>query len=170
MQKMLWNWYTLDACFLSSSWHITSHSMFAGSCVAIVALVCMLELLRRMSKRYDRYLLRECQTRRQASVSAAGPSTSARKGNVKNGVSLVAKSLLGNSSKPMVFRPTALQQMVRALLHTLLFALAYIIMLLAMYYNGYIIICIYIGAFIGFFLFGWETLEWPREDAVVCCG
>lgn len=167
---MLWNWYTLDACFLSSSWRITSHGMFAGSCVAIVALVCMLELLRRIGKRYDHYLLRECQTRRQASVSADGPSTSARTGNVKNGVTSAAMSLLGNSSKPVAFRPTALQQMVRALLHTLQFALAYIIMLLAMYYNGYVIFCIYIGAFIGFFLFGWETLGGPREDAAVCCG
>lgn len=29
---------------------------------------------------------------------------------------------------------------------------------LAMYYNGYIIICIFIGAYIGSFIFQWETL------------
>jgi len=29
---------------------------------------------------------------------------------------------------------------------------------LAMYYNGYIIICIFIGAYIGAFIFQWETL------------
>lgn len=27
-----------------------------------------------------------------------------------------------------------------------------------MYYNGYIIICIFIGAYIGFFIFGWEAV------------
>lgn len=27
-----------------------------------------------------------------------------------------------------------------------------------MYYNGYIIICIFIGAFLGGFVFQWETL------------
>jgi len=27
-----------------------------------------------------------------------------------------------------------------------------------MYYNGYIIICIFIGAFLGAFIFQWETL------------
>lgn len=27
-----------------------------------------------------------------------------------------------------------------------------------MYYNGYIIICIFIGAFLGAFVFQWETL------------
>jgi hypothetical protein len=30
---------------------------------------------------------------------------------------------------------------------------------LAMYYNGYIIICIFIGAFLGSFLFQWEQLN-----------
>lgn len=29
---------------------------------------------------------------------------------------------------------------------------------LAMYYNGYFIICIFIGAFIGSFIFQWEKL------------
>lgn len=28
-----------------------------------------------------------------------------------------------------------------------------------MYYNGYIIICIFIGAFLGAFVFQWETLS-----------
>ena len=56
------------------------------------------------------------------------------------------------------FRPTVAQQAVRALLHTLHFALAYWIMLMAMYYNGFIIICIIIGAFVGSFVFQWERI------------
>jgi copper transporter 1 len=55
-------------------------------------------------------------------------------------------------------KPTLPQQMVRALLHCLQSAVAYFIMLLAMYYNGYIIICIFIGAYLGFFIFGWEKI------------
>ena len=168
---MLWNWYTLDACFLTSSWHITSHGMFAGSCIAIIALVCTLEFLHRMGRRYDRYLLREHQMHQQA-APVSSSSKSSRNENAKSSVSLMTKPELGNSSKPMTFRPNALQQMVRTLLHVLQFALAYVIMLLAMYYNGYVIICIFIGAFVGFFLFEWEriTLEGTRDDAVVCCG
>ena len=30
---------------------------------------------------------------------------------------------------------------------------------LAMYYNGYFIICIFIGVYIGGFIFQWETLS-----------
>jgi len=52
------------------------------------------------------------------------------------------------------------------------FAVAYFIMLLAMYYNGYIIICIFIGAWIGAFGFSWETIEMngPQEETTICCG
>ena len=48
---------------------------------------------------------------------------------------------------------------------------------LAMYFNGYVIICIFIGAYFGFFVFQWETLivsSVPNsptpESATLCCG
>jgi copper transporter 1 len=55
-------------------------------------------------------------------------------------------------------RPSILQQIFRAILHAIQFGIAYIVMLLAMYYNGYFIICIFLGAFVGSFIFNWETL------------
>lgn len=46
-----------------------------------------------------------------------------------------------------------------------------------MYFNGYIIFCIFIGAYLGFFVFQWEALiesSPPNspgpEQATVCCG
>lgn len=56
------------------------------------------------------------------------------------------------------FRPTFVQQTIRTLLHMATFAVAYVIMLLAMYYNEYIIICIFIGAFLDAFAFTWESV------------
>jgi copper transporter 1 len=56
------------------------------------------------------------------------------------------------------FRPNLFQQAIRALLHMMQFAVAYFIMLLAMYYNGYIIISIIIGAFLGSFVLSWEPI------------
>ena len=53
--------------------------------------------------------------------------------------------------------PSAAEQLVRAGLYTAQFSVAYVIMLLAMYYNGYIILCIFGGAFIGFFVFAWDV-------------
>jgi copper transporter 1 len=146
---MLWNWYTIDACFLARSWRITSKGAFAGSCIGVILLVVVLEALRRSAVEYDGYLIRK-NAERQASVPR---SDSASDGSTNKGASAVAK--------PVAFtpaRPNIVEQAIRALLHMLQFAVAYFIMLLAMYYNGYIIICIFIGAFLGFFIFGWRTL------------
>jgi solute carrier family 31 (copper transporter), member 1 len=57
------------------------------------------------------------------------------------------------------FRPDILQQVIRALFHMVQFAVAYFIMLLAMSYNGYIMISIIIGAFLGSFVFSWEPIS-----------
>lgn len=39
-----------------------------------------------------------------------------------------------------------------------------------MYYNGYIIICIFIGAFLGAFVFQWETLGLYVPPQTFTCG
>ncbi|KAK7963393.1 Ctr copper transporter family-domain-containing protein [Apiospora saccharicola] len=147
---MLWNWNTVDTCFISSTWHITSSGMFAGSCIGVVLLVMSLELLRRAVKEYDRFLVRQHGARGQAAAVNAKTLSSGPDSGPARGPSAADTSLQ--------FRPTVLQQAVRALLHTLQFAVAYFVMLLAMYYNGYIIICILIGAYIGSFIFQWEML------------
>jgi copper transporter 1 len=59
------------------------------------------------------------------------------------------------------------------------FAVAYLIMLLAMYYNGYLIISIFAGSYIGAFIFSWESISVANpvsggtgtvEETTYCCG
>jgi hypothetical protein len=101
---MLWNWYTVDSCFIASSWHITSKGMFAGSCIGVILLVMALEFLRRSVKEYDRYLIRTHM------VAHADKAT-------------------GSPVPVAGFRPNVFQQAVRAFLHMVQFAVAYFIML-----------------------------------------
>ena len=61
------------------------------------------------------------------------------------------------------YRPSAVEQIIRAFMHMLQFAVAYFIMLLAMYFNGYIIICIFIGAFLGSLIFSWEPVSLDKQ-------
>lgn len=61
------------------------------------------------------------------------------------------------------YRPSLVEHTVRSLLHMVQFAVAYFVMLLAMYFNGYIIICIIIGAFLGAFIFSWEPVDLNKE-------
>lgn len=109
---MLWNWNTVDTCFIARSWHITSRGMFAGSCIGVICLVICLEFLRRLGKEYDRLLLRQ-----HKSKVAATETNQASSAKVPS----------------FGFRPTVFQQMVRALLHMCQFAVAYFVMLWVFY-------------------------------------
>ncbi|THX39622.1 Ctr-domain-containing protein [Aureobasidium pullulans] len=174
--SMMWNWNTIDACFISESWHITSNGMFAGSCIGVILLVMVLELLRRLAKEHDRVILAHHRrlvastTNENPANECACPTTV----STSKAASTATASALATGIKTRAFKPTLPQQMVRALLHCLQFAVAYFIMLLAMYYNGYLIICIFIGAYLGFFVFGWEKLggdtDKSHDEATVCCG
>ena len=165
---MLWNWDTTDACFLSSSWHIKNRGMMAATCIGVVLLAMLLEFSRRLGKEYDAFLTRQFQ--RQA---------------VAHGPSLAAKGC-GGSTEPfqpkITFRASVLQQFIRAVIHAITFGAAYIVMLLVMYFNGFIFFCVVIGAGIGKFLCDWlvvkvdiESLQLDRppagiDETTICCG
>ena len=159
---MLFNLNTIDSCFLSSQWRITSTSMFAGSCIGVFLLGIALEFLRRSIKEYDRYLVREHVSKFQASsapITTTTTTTAARTTteslSSKDGA---AATTAAACTVIPPFRPNVWQQAIRAFLHLLAFFVAYILMLLAMYYNGYLLLCIFLGSFFGAFIFQWETL------------
>jgi solute carrier family 31 (copper transporter), member 1 len=54
---MLWNWTTIDSCFLSRSWHNTTTAKFAGSVIGVFYLVIAIEGVRRLGREYDRKLV-----------------------------------------------------------------------------------------------------------------
>ena len=143
--------------------------MFAGSCIGVILLVITLEALRRAGKEYDRYIVNQYLA---SHVPTTVVASSASSDNSKTPVTTA-----GHVPTAQNFRPSVFQQAVRALLHMLQFAVAYFVMLLAMYYNGYIIICIFIGAYLGYFICGWESFnvgkggqDRMQENVTVCCG
>lgn len=145
--------------FISESWHITSNGMFAGSCIGVILLVVTLEALRRASREYDDFIARTHQ-------KALPTSHSSTVHTLEQGSNGPNKSSAAQSTTPLLptqqtFTPNLVQQLTRAFLHVAQFAVAYIVMLLAMYYNGYFIICIFIGAFIGAFIFSWHSMALP---------
>lgn len=150
--------------------------MFAGSCIGVILLVIALEFLRRAGKEYDAYIVSQY-AKTLAASAPAEPSSSNSSDHGKGASTSAAAAACAPLAAAHSFRPTVLQQAVRALLHMLAFAVAYFVMLLAMYYNGYIIICIFIGAYLGFFIFGWESFKVSangqdrmQPNATVCCG
>ncbi|KAM0805791.1 Ctr copper transporter family-domain-containing protein [Usnea florida] len=183
--SMFWNWYTLDACFLSTTWHISSRGMFAGSCIGVIGLVVLLEFLRRLQREYDRHIQLVRTRDRKAGLAFRRSKTSGSDAS-RDHAGTAALEDPPHSAVPLLREweglaaplggpglvPTVLQQGVRAGIYVLQFAVAYIIMLLAMYYNGYIIICIFIGAFVGFFIFSWDAsgaASVASSENAACC-
>ncbi|KAH6669693.1 high affinity copper transporter [Plectosphaerella plurivora] len=175
--SMLWNWNTIDSCFIARSWHVKTAGAFAGSCIGVLLLVILLEALRRAGKEYDQFITwKHIKAHSAAPVVATSASPSVKTpGNDSASGSIDGLATAACAHIPR-FRPSILQQAVRALLHTFQFAVAYFVMLLAMYYNGYIIICIFLGAYIGSFIFHWEYLTSEQgptragNNPTVCCG
>jgi copper transporter 1 len=147
---MLWNWNVIDSCFLASSWHITNNAMFAASCVGAALLVVSLELLRRVGHEYDAYLVRQFERqmrRQQAALVNAAPA------------SCCDGPMPTAGTQYATFRASALQQLVRAVIHGITLGVAYLVMLLIMYYNGYIFISVILGAILGKFLCDWMVVR-----------
>ncbi|CEI67979.1 unnamed protein product [Fusarium venenatum] len=140
--SMLWNWNTVDSCFIASSWQVTNNGMMAASCIGVGLLVVVLEVLRLMAKKFDLHIAHAM--RRHVTVLSKSQRLVSEK----------------NTSLPtdIVIRASPLQQIVRAVLYAVTFGVAYFVMLLAMSFNGYIIISIIIGAGLGKFVTDWPTL------------
>ncbi|KAF3917014.1 hypothetical protein ABW21_db0204226 [Orbilia brochopaga] len=175
---MYWNWYTIDACFLSKSWHITSAGMFAGSCIGIVFLVVAVEGLRRLARELDRHIVRDWHARAALAAShtnihvknpsTAPPAATSTPDSASEKVAVGKTPASRNRGLLERFcpvpintaatpRPTIFQQLLKSFIYAVLIGVGYILMLLAMYYNGYIFFCLIIGAWLGNFLFGWDT-------------
>ncbi|KAJ5946971.1 hypothetical protein N7454_003810 [Penicillium verhagenii] len=155
---MMFNFYTINACFLSTGWKIENHGMSAATCIGVVLLVVLVDFCRRVGHEYDNFLTRQFQ--RQA-LNGSFAKTSTR------------------HDSAITYRVTPLQQLTRAIIHAVTFAGGNMIMLLAMYFNVYLIICIFIGAGLGKFLCDWMVVtigvdnlqETPlMVGTATCCG
>lgn len=181
--SMLWNWYTIDSCFLAESWHVSSRGAFAASCIGTILLVMVLEMLRRLGREYDDWILRGFQA---GAASLSDSPLNRHNGSIaKAGVETTVAAARENR-RIVVFRASPLQQVIRSVIHAVSLGLAYIIMLLVMSYNGYIIICVIIGGGLGKFFCDWMTRRVPIggndmdvfgqdnsagvEEPSMCCG
>lgn len=193
--SMLWNWYTIDTCFIARSWMNDTKGKFAGSCIGCFALVVIAQWLNRVSRQFDIELLRRHKMKYLAHYMSTGSedvsselsiddlSAISQESGWKTTLIALQKTLSHTwyfnflrrnpedltdpieralsccSSVPhRDIYPSFLDHFCRAWVFVLQWGLSYIIMLLFMYYNGYIIISCLIGAVVGRFLFNYEPL------------
>lgn len=173
LTSMLWNWDTIGTCFLAESWHIKTQGMMAATCIGLLLLTIVLEAVRRAGREYDRFILRQFQRNVDAQPTVSKMEDSCCSAGPQMG------------HQTVIFRATPIQQLIRSLIHAVAFGIAYILMLVAMAFNGYAIIVIIIGAGFGKFVCDWmtqkvvvgaastspitERLE-SNAEPTVCCG
>jgi len=137
--QMLWNWYTINSCFISRGWHVRNAAAFAATCIVIFALVILLEFTRRAVKEYDCYVVdrwkRKAEDDEEANLAVL-PEVSMEKMDSplldpnKAGRKFPFEANAARRSDwKERYRPTVLEQTIRSLLHTAQFTIAYFVML-----------------------------------------
>jgi copper transporter 1 len=176
--SMLWNWNTINACFITDGWKIRTTGQYVGTIIGVLLIGLLVELTRRFAREYDVYLVRvqnSKESSRLATFTLKTLFSSSQlpvKGSEHTAACESKNAILPcNCRNSTKIRPTILQQAARSTLHTIQFVGAYFLMLLAMYYNGGIILAIFAGAFIGHFLFAWDTIgiQNKTESGTACC-
>ncbi|GAA6004781.1 hypothetical protein JCM10207_001012 [Rhodosporidiobolus poonsookiae] len=156
---MLWHWDWKDACFLSEQWHVRTVGDLVGTILGVFFLTVAIEAVRRMSRAYDSAIRIAYYKRESRALAALAKNQGLEKDEV---------------GEPAPFRPSNFEHLVRSVFYGLQFGAAYILMLLAMSYNGAIIFSIIAGGFIGHLLFARDTatvFEMPKDDPIAtgCC-
>lgn len=149
--SMLWNWNTVDSCFIARLWHVRSKGAFAGSCIGVFLLVVASQWLHRFAREYDVALIKKYSGRSGMEKLDSELLYSDEAPNV-GAYTLSHRWMLKPLNESGV-KPNVVEHLVRTSLFTVEWGVSYIIMLLFMYYNGYIIISCILGAFFGRFLF-----------------
>ncbi|CAG8975479.1 hypothetical protein HYALB_00004796 [Hymenoscyphus albidus] len=139
--SMLFTWNTKNLCLVFRWWHIQTTPGLIFSLLAVVALTAAYEALRSMSRRYERAVNRKVQS--TPTVLIDGEAITER------------TPFLWSGKNQAEISRTA--HVVKALFYAVQNFYAFMLMLLFMTYNGWVMIAMGIGAFIGYLMFGLDT-------------
>ncbi len=139
----------------------------------------LIETIRRFGREWDRYIVQtELQRRaqylaglraeRQQQIQAQAQSgddvsTSSQAHTAAATAAAFAPVAAAYRAPAPRFRPTLLQQAIRSLLYAIQFTGAYLVMLIAMTFNGYLILCIVLGGLFGHFVSTWDALAFDLQ-------
>lgn len=132
--NMLFTWDTEDLCVVFRQWHVTGTLSLIWTLLGIVLLTAGYEAVREASRRYEAH------------------SSAKRGDDIPNTTSDESSSLLwpGRSARGVERR----SKLVKAALYAIQVFYSFFIMLLFMTYNGWVMLAVAVGAFLGYILFG----------------
>ncbi|KAG0363802.1 Ctr copper transporter family-domain-containing protein [Gamsiella multidivaricata] len=152
--NMLFNWDTENLCVVFESWMINTPTALVFSCIIIIGMAASYELLRAQSRRYEERLIEGARKRH-------GGDPSSRVVDASAGIAEDETPLL--TSRAGTLRLSNQQQLTRALFYMAQVFAGFFLMLIFMTYNGYLMASTVIGAGLGFFYFGGDSLSSPTK-------
>lgn len=132
--NMLFTWDTKNLCIIFRWWHIQTTPGLIFSLLAVVALTALYEALRSGSRRYENWV---------AKRTDEVPLVTERTPFLWSGRNQVEVSKRAH--------------VIKALLYAVQNFYAFMLMLLFMTYNGWVMLSVAVGAFVGYLLFGNNT-------------
>ncbi|KAF8424690.1 Ctr copper transporter family-domain-containing protein [Tirmania nivea] len=129
--NMLFTWSTENLCLVFRWWHISSTFSLIMSLLGVVALSAGYEFLRELTRRLE-----------------------ARLDSTPHATSEETSSLLPGSANAVATRRSQKAHIIKATFYGLQVFYSFFIMLLFMTYNGWVMIAVAVGAFVGYCLWG----------------
>ncbi|CAO2657005.1 Nn.00g058080.m01.CDS01 [Neocucurbitaria sp. VM-36] len=124
--NMLFTWDTTDLCIVFRGWHINGTSSLIFSLFAIILLSAGYELVREVSRRYEEHTKRASESRR-------------------DGDDVRGRNVGRNQDQQT--------KIIKAILYAVQVFYSFFIMLLFMTYNGWVMLAVAVGAFVGYLSF-----------------
>ncbi|KAH8815089.1 CTR2 long splice variant [Xylogone sp. PMI_703] len=132
--NMLFTWDTRNLCIIFRWWHIRTTTGLFLSLLAVVALTAGYEALRQASRQYEAWVAKKYEE---------VPTVTERTPFLWSGRNQVEVSKRAH--------------VIKAILYAVQNFYAFMLMLLFMTYNGWVMIAVGVGAFVGYLFFGGDT-------------
>ncbi|CAG8579454.1 17438_t:CDS:2, partial [Dentiscutata heterogama] len=141
--KMLFNWDTTNLCIIFSWWKVNGIPLLILSCFFVALIGVVYELLKYLSRKYDEKIYESCYRQISNDEEENPPAPVNRVVKLKRS-----------------------QQLIRSFIYAIQAFISFFIMLIFMTYNGFLMISVVIGAGIGFFFFGKQTVSNSEEEDI----
>ncbi|KAI3322237.1 Ctr copper transporter [Xylariaceae sp. AK1471] len=159
--NMLFTWDTTNLCIVFRQWHVRGSASLVFSLLAIVAICAGYEALREATRKYELWLASRSATHNSSRARNEGlfqdDPTHDERGQERDAETtpfLGTERSSGSSSEAPISQRA---RIVKAALYAVQNFYAFMIMLLFMTYNGYVMIAVAVGAGLGYYLFGSHT-------------
>ncbi|KAH7417203.1 CTR2 long splice variant [Cadophora sp. MPI-SDFR-AT-0126] len=134
--NMLFTWDTTNLCIVFRWWHIQTTPGLLFSLLAVVALTAAYEAIRSASRRYEQYVTKKVDDAPIGAVTETTPFL----WTGRNQVEVNQKA-----------------HVIKAVIYAVQTFYAFMLMLLFMTYNGWVMLAVGVGSFVGYLVFGNNT-------------